>query len=468
MMYLTLTAFLLVFILIGIYAGKDIVHDNTEGYFMADRKLNKWQIGISAGATANSGFIVVGAVGMGYTMGMSSLIYPLAWLLGDLFFWYLFAERIRNNSAVNHSITVPEVFTFENKNGLLRVISGLIILILLVIYASSQFIASVKVVSSFIDISSQIALLLSFFMVMAYTAWGGFKSSVWTDIAQGIMMLLLTLGMLVWGILEIGGLGSFISQLQSLGEGYMSLFGEKGLGAIVAFSLGFAFTGFGFSMSQPQVISRIFAANSSSEVKSSKWIYIGFLHFTWMGMCVIGMISKILMPELPDPEIALPSLAKEYFPDFLVGLVFAAMLATILSSIDSLLVASTSAFSVDFGLDKKVPNEKRVLFYRFVILFIGTLSLLFAIYLESTVFAVALFAVSVMTASIGSTMVLIILNLVHSSTALLLSVVSGFTTAIIWRILGYEDTISDGFIGFVTAIFLSIIYEKFIRTKKDT
>lgn len=465
MIYITSGVFLLLFVIVGMLASKQISKNDSEDYFLAGRKLNKWQIGISAGATANSGFIVVGAVGMGYSIGMASLIYPLSWLLGDLAFWYLFAERIRANEAVNNSITVPQVLMHEHKSKFLQMLAGVIILILLAVYASSQLIASYKVVSSFVEISTQTSLLLSFVFVIAYTVWGGFKSSVWTDILQGIMMLLLTLGVLVWGLYEVGGLGAFINKLNAFDAGYLDLGGGRSLGAFFAFVLGFAFTGFGFSMSQPQVISRLFAGSSAKEAKDARWVYITFLHFTWIGMGVIGIIAKILMPDLPDGELALPVLAKTYFPEVLVGAVFAGMVATILSSVDSLLVASSSALTVDLGLDEKFSKEKKVWLYRFSIIAIGLVTLALSMFLESTVFAIALFAVSVMTASIGAAMVLVVLNLAHSSKTLTVAVISGLVVALFWRYLGYENIVNEGFVGFIAALILAVGYDRIFEKR---
>jgi len=462
-MYITLILFLALFVLIGIYAGENLKHNDANGYFMADRALNKWQIGISAGATANSGFIVVGAVGMGYGMGLSSLLYPLAWLLGDIVFWFFFVERIRGNASVAHAVTVPEALESNDPNNKLRIFSALVILVLLMVYASSQFIASVKVISEFTDITSMQALVVSFVFVSAYSVWGGFKSSVWTDIAQGVMMLVLTLGMIMWGVNEVGGINALLSGISAQGEKYTDLFGGRGVWALLVFVVGFAFTGFGFSMSQPQVTTRIFAARSTQTVKDAKWIYIGFLHFTWIGMALIGIIAKLLMPELADAETALPVLAKTYFPDYIIGAVFAAMIATILSSVDSLLVASASALTVDFGLDKKVSQEKKILLYRVSIIVIGLLTLLMSIFMEATVFSAALFAATVLTASIGSAMVLLVLNLTRSSTTIFIAVFVGLTTAILWRIMGYDSVVNDGLVGFVVALMVSLGYEKILN-----
>jgi Na+/proline symporter len=454
-------SFMLLFIIVGIYAGKHIDKNSTEGYFLSNRSLNRWQVGISAGATANSGFIVVGAVGMGYSMGMSALLYPLAWLLGDLAFWYFFAEKIRTNDAVKHAVTVPQALAYGRKDGAgVRVLAALVILVLLTLYSAAQFIASVKVVSAFTDITANTALILSFVFVMAYTVWGGFKSSVYTDVLQGIMMLLLTAGMIVWGLVHIGGIDAFVQTVRAQGDTYASLLGDKSLGAALAFVLGFAFTGFGFSISQPQVVTRIFAAADEKEVKAARWIYIGFLHFTWMGMVLIGMLAKGILPDLSDGEMALPILAKTFLPDIAVGFVFAGMVATILSSVDSLLVASASALSIDFGFYDKLSPNKRLLFFKFSVLFIGFLALMFAFFSQSTVFAVIVFAVSVMTAAIGSAMVLVVLNKVTNSTSLLFAIVIGLGSAVTWRLMGWNEFINEGFIGFILGIAAALAYEK--------
>ena len=70
------------------FLGRQHAKENEQG--LSEQQLNKWMIGLSAGATANSGFIVTAAIGLGYTLGPQSLFLPLAWLLGDLVFWKFF------------------------------------------------------------------------------------------------------------------------------------------------------------------------------------------------------------------------------------------------------------------------------------------------------------------------------------------------------------------------------------------
>jgi sodium/proline symporter len=79
---------------------------------LAGRSLNKWLVGLSAGTTGNSGFIVTGAVGLGYAGGARWLLLPLGWLLGDLIYWSLFPDRVNRLAREAKATTLPELLTY--------------------------------------------------------------------------------------------------------------------------------------------------------------------------------------------------------------------------------------------------------------------------------------------------------------------------------------------------------------------
>lgn len=88
--------FSLFLVAIGVYASKQ--SKTNESYFLANRSLGWLLVGISASVTGNTGFIVTGAVGIGYSMGLSSLLLPLSWLIGDLLYWNIFPKRLNGQS----------------------------------------------------------------------------------------------------------------------------------------------------------------------------------------------------------------------------------------------------------------------------------------------------------------------------------------------------------------------------------
>ena len=76
---------------------------------LSGHRLNKWLVGLSAGATANSGFVVTAAVGLGYSFGVQWLLLPLSWLLGDVVFWLFFPQRINATGRAVRATTMTDV-----------------------------------------------------------------------------------------------------------------------------------------------------------------------------------------------------------------------------------------------------------------------------------------------------------------------------------------------------------------------
>ena len=78
---------------------------------LADQKLSKWLVGLSAGATGNSAFIVTGVVGLGYTLGLQALLLPFGWLFGDIAFWIFFPDRINRLGRETKAATLTDVLS---------------------------------------------------------------------------------------------------------------------------------------------------------------------------------------------------------------------------------------------------------------------------------------------------------------------------------------------------------------------
>ena len=100
--------FIILMIIVGNIASWRKKQHTAEDYLVAGRSHGKFMIALSAAASAVSGFIMIGAVGAGYMLGLKALLMPLGWLFGDIVFWMLFPDRINRrarNSNCNHPRT---------------------------------------------------------------------------------------------------------------------------------------------------------------------------------------------------------------------------------------------------------------------------------------------------------------------------------------------------------------------------
>ena len=315
-------------------------------FIQANRSLGGTVAGISAAATGNSGFIMIGAVGMGYAMGISALALSIAWLIGDLIFWNFFAKRLYKYSETKESETTGRLLSQTTNNRIFLCLMGILVCTFLGAYTAGQFIASGKILGVYFNLNLSTAILITSGIILPYILRGGLLSSVWTDFGQALLTTILVVLLLGYGFYINGGFFSTYAQWGTI-ENYLNPLSGHTLLSLTLFIIGFAIVGFGFPMTQPQITARLLALKDSTTVKLAKYSYIGYLHFTWVGMVIVGMLIKLKYPELPDAEIALPQLSINEFSPIIAGFVLAAVFSTIASTIDSLLVTCGATLSRD-------------------------------------------------------------------------------------------------------------------------
>src|SRR6201996_122120 len=140
---------------------------------LAGRSLNRWMIGLSAATTGNSGFIVTGAVGLGYAGGAQWLLLPLGWLIGDIIYWTIFPDKLNRLAHESKAVTLSELLTFDLSGITAKIISVLVALILIVflsVYTSSQWLAGEKFLGGVFHITSLTALLGFGSVIVLYSA----------------------------------------------------------------------------------------------------------------------------------------------------------------------------------------------------------------------------------------------------------------------------------------------------------
>ena len=124
------TSFCLFLFFIGFTSHKKS-NDTDLEYFLGGRKLKSIQVGLSAGATGNTGFIMTGAVGLGYAYGVDWLFLPIAWLLGDLIYWKFFPHRL---NRISHQENIISPVSYVVQSHWIKVMFSLILILYLLIF----------------------------------------------------------------------------------------------------------------------------------------------------------------------------------------------------------------------------------------------------------------------------------------------------------------------------------------------
>lgn len=423
---------------------------------LAGRSLNKWLIGLSAGTTGNSGFIVTAAVGLGYSGGAQWLLLPLGWLLGDLVYWSLFPEKVNRLAREAKATTLPELLTHDLKGPTSRVISILVALVLVVflsIYTAAQWLAGEKFLSTAFEMTETTALMGFGLVIVFYSAIGGFRGSVYVDTLQAVIRLfgtVLALWMIIASALSMDA--QFWINIENAGSGFLDLFADRGFFAGTAFMLGFAGAAIGFGLGQPQIITRYMAGQSPEETKAARWIYIGFLQFTWIAMTVFGMILRGVQPGIADPEIGLSLFFMTSVGAIATGIIFADVFATIAGTANGILVAISQTIRRDlfagWGTDWKYSQGVATV----LTATLGFITVGLSLVLPGNVYSLAVGAVSMIGAALAGAVIIKVFDLPHSAPSLLTAIATGLSAAITWNYIGLSSYFNETAVGLFVAL----------------
>jgi Na+/proline symporter len=417
----------------------------------AHLKLNKWLVGLSAGTTGNSGFVVTGAVGLGYLHGAYWLLLPLGWLLGDAVFWYVFPARLNALGRKSGANTLTRLVTWGLEGrlaGILTVLLSLLILLGLGGYTVAQWLAGQKFLAGAFGLPGPAALALFGLMIIGYSVVGGFRGSVYTDTVQAFIRLggtVLALGAVTYGAHAMGEV--FWANLQAAGPGFLDLTGGKGLASAGGFALGFAGAAVGFGLGQPQMVARYLAGKSPQETRDAWWIYIGFIQFTWLAMTVFGLVLRGVMPGIPDPEAGLSVFFGSHLGAVATGLIAADVFATIASTSNGIVVAMAQTLFYDLA-----PRLRLKLPFAAWTLLVGAVTLAAALASGGSVAGIILGGIGFMSAALATPVLIKTLGLRHSGASLLAATLVGAGAATVWLVMGLDGAFNAAGIGMAAGL----------------
>src|SRR5210317_1168337 len=129
---------------------------------------------------------------MGYLVGTQAYWVVVGEILGIAASWWLVSRRLKALGDETDSITVPDILTakFEDKWHLVRLVAVLIIVVMVTTYVTAQMVATGKAFSSFLGMNYETGVIVGSVFIIGYTFVGGYKAVSYTDVVQGVLMLL--------------------------------------------------------------------------------------------------------------------------------------------------------------------------------------------------------------------------------------------------------------------------------------
>jgi len=336
----------------GIYQGRKV--KSGSDYTIAGRRLPGWVAALSERATGESSWALLGLPGAAYAMGLTEIWTALGCVAGIITAWVFLAWRLREEAEKYNVTTFTEYISVKHgeTGRLLRLVSSFAIVFFFFFYVGAQFLGGGKTLHTLFGLKPGIGVLITAAVIVPYTIYGGFRSVVYTDVVQAIVMIItLIAGPIVGLIYIMNGNGNFAADITEAlvksGDTYTSLTGAaKGFGAGMIITGGFSWF-FGYLGGQPQLSMRFMAIRDSNQARKARNIgivwtiiaYIGALMLGWIGIAIFGPAG------LSDPEYVMPSVILKLFPPVIAAILITGAIAAMISTADSLLILSATELS---------------------------------------------------------------------------------------------------------------------------
>lgn len=455
---------ILVYLGFMVYLGAKLSKKNktSDDMYLGGRKLGPYVTAMSAEASDMSSWLLMGLPGVAlinawsYNGGFAEAVWTAVGLaVGTYINWLLVAKRVRIYSEKTKSNTIPAFLSdrFGDKAGILTAIAAVVIIVFFVPYTASGFSAVGKLASALFGVNYHTIMIIGAIILVSYTVMGGFLAASITDFIQSIVMTIALFVVVCFGIENAGGMSSIgesilnIPGIDSFGQ-YFSLTGTDGsygflpIVSTLAWGLGY------FGM--PHILLRFMAIEDKNKLKVARRVGTGWVVIS-MGIAIfIGVLgfsfvvnNNLIGTEGFDKENIIVYFANaiselDTFGAILAGVIIAGILASIMSTADSQLLAASSSVSENLikrFVWKNIGNKAQMWLARGSVLIIAAVAIILAWDPTSSVFKIVSFAWAGFGAAFGPIILFALFWKRTNKWGALAGIVSGGAMVFIWKFL---------------------------------
>lgn len=457
-MLVSFLGFLALFVIVGL---SSFFHSRgtKQDYYLASQSIRPSLVGLSAVATNNSGYMFIGVIGYTYATGFAAIWLMLGWLAGDYLSSMFVHRRLRRMSIETGELSYAGVlssWTGGQQPALQRVLA-MMSLIFLLAYASAQLVAGSKALQVLFGWHPATGVIIGTVMVALYCVAGGIRASIWTDVAQSIVMISAMGLLLVVATTSLGGPAAALAEMSKI-DGFLDLSPKDtflpGVAGALLFIAGWAVAGFSV-IGQPHIMVRFMTLDSGDKMKRARlWYYLWFFAFYLMATAV-GMLARIYLADTGsfDPELALPTIALQLLPPVLVGLILAGVFAATMSTADSLILSCSSALTHDL-LPHKVESS---VFIKLTTIAIAVAAMVLALMSSESVFSLVILAWSGLGSAFAPLLLVLVVGLKPGEKISIVAAVAGLITVMLWRHYGLQSTVYEGLPGMLVGLVILVL-----------
>lgn len=339
---------------IGIYCRKHAA--NVGDFVLGGRGVGPWLTAFAYGTSYFSAVVFIGYAGQfGWNFGVAATWIGIGnALIGSLLAWAILGRRTRVMSKHFESATMPDFFSKRYLSGPLKIASSVIIFIFLVPYSASVYKGLSGLFSMAFGVDFTYCMIGMAVLTGIYVIVGGYMATAVNDLVQGAIMLLGIAGVIGAVLQSQGGFQEALAALSvipaesapDLNGAYSSFFGPDPwglLGVVILTSLG--------TWGLPQMVHKFYTIKNEKAIKAGTVISTMFALIIAGGSYFMGAFGRLFYTPGEEGiqfDAIVPEMLRQSLPDLLIGVVVILVLSASMSTLSSLVIASSSTFTLDF------------------------------------------------------------------------------------------------------------------------
>lgn len=392
-----LIVFFSVMVGVGLYCRKHSTDVN--GFVLGGRSVGPWLTAFAYGTSYFSAVIFIGYAGQfGWKFGLASTWIGIGnAILGSLLAWIVLGKRTRVMTQHLKSKTMPEFFGVRFDSNMLKVVASVIVFIFLIPYTASLYNGLSRLFGMAFHLDYTVCIVVMAVLTGVYVIAGGYMATAINDFIQGIIMVIGIIAVIAAVLQTNGGLSGAVEALSQVSDEsagiaageFTAIFGPDAIslfGVIILTSLG--------TWGLPQMVQKFYAIKDEAAIKKGTIISTVFALIVAGGCYFLGGFGRLYDIDVATMgfDAIVPAMIEKLSP-LLIAIVVILVLSASMSTLSSLVLASSSTLTLDLIKDnivKKMDEKKQVLIMRaFIVVFIAISAIIAVVQYKSNVTFIA-------------------------------------------------------------------------------
>ncbi len=344
--------FLIIIFGIGIWANKQVRTSNSflQEYFLGGREMGGFILAMTMMATYGSASSFIGGPGVAYNVGLGWVLLAMAQLPAGYFVLMVLGKKFAIVSRRIEAITLIDFLKKRYDSNIVIIISAISIIVFLFASMTAQWVGGARLIESLTGLNYTTALLVFAATVLIYVVIGGFRAVALTDALQGSVMIIGTVILLIGTVIAGGGIDNIMQNLVAENPNFVTPFGVDGSLTPLYVSTFWILIGLGV-IGLPQIAVRAMSYKNSKSLHRAILIGTIGIGTIMFGMHLIGVFARPVLPGIEVADTVMPLLTLQVLPPLLAGIVLAAPMAAIMSTVNALLIMVSSTVVKDIYLN---------------------------------------------------------------------------------------------------------------------